>query len=108
MKSRKESEIPEQDDAASPNPEVLAVAQRRRFSAKFKNEVLEEFDRRKATGEEIGSYLRRKGLTTSHISNWRRARDKGSPGPTVPVPALDPTGDIIAFDLRDRLWWMHV
>ncbi len=78
MKSRKESEITKQDDKARPDPEVPAVAQRRRFSAKFKNEVLDEIDRRKATGEEIGSYLRRKGLSTSHISNWRRARKEGT------------------------------
>ncbi len=60
-----------------PEPEVSAIAQRRRFSAKFKNEVIDEVDRRKSEGLEIGSYLRKKGLTAAHISQWRKARKQG-------------------------------
>ncbi len=78
MKERKGSDTTRRDGRARPDPQVEAVAQRRRFSAKFKIEVLDEVDRRKATGQEIGSYLRRQGLTTSHISTWRKARREGT------------------------------
>ncbi len=63
--------------ASRPDPEVPAIAQRRRFSAKFKQEVLDEIDQRKAEGMEIGSYLRQKGLTAAHVSQWRKARKAG-------------------------------
>jgi transposase len=78
VKDRQENNKAKRDDGARPDPEVPAVAQRRRFSAKFKNEVLDEVDRRKAAGQEIGSYLRKKGLATAHISHWRKAREEGS------------------------------
>ena len=61
-----------------PNPEVQTVAKRRRFSAKYKIDILDRIDRRKAEGREIGSLLRKEGLNTSHIAQWRKAREKGS------------------------------
>ena len=60
-----------------PNPEVPAMAQRRRFSAKYKLRILEELDQRKQQGLETGSVLRREGLDTAHICLWRKARAQG-------------------------------
>jgi len=52
--------------------EVAAVAQRRAFTAEYKRRVLDEVDR--AGPGETGLILRREGLYSSHLSNWRRWR----------------------------------
>ena len=56
--------------------EVVAVASRRMFTAEYKRSVLDEVDR--AGPGETGLILRREGLYSSHLSNWRRRR-KGMP-----------------------------
>ena len=61
---------------ARPDPEVPAKASRRRFTAEYKLRVLEELDR--AESGQQGAILRREGLYTSHISEWRKARRRGS------------------------------
>ena len=60
-----------------PDPQVLARAQRRRFTAKFKLEVLREADRCTEPGS-IGALLRRHGLYSSLLTTWRRERDQGA------------------------------
>jgi transposase-like protein len=60
----------------SPDPEVPAKAKRRRFSAKYKRRILEEIDRCTTKGQ-VGAILRREGLYSSHVSSWRRQREKG-------------------------------
>ena len=60
--------------ASSPDPEVPAKAQRRRFSAEDKKRILEEVDR--ATGHGgIGAVLRREGIYSSTLHGWRKERD---------------------------------
>ena len=49
---------------------------RRRFSAEFKNRIVNEYDA--ADREERGALLRREGLYTSHISEWRNQRRQAS------------------------------
>jgi transposase-like protein len=62
--------------AADPDPEVPERARRRSFTATYKLEVLAAYD---AAGPgEKGAILRREGLYTSHIVEWRRARDRGA------------------------------
>jgi transposase-like protein len=62
--------------AADPDPEVPERARRRSFTATYKLEVLAAYD---AAGPgEKGAILRREGLYTSHIVEWRRARDAGA------------------------------
>jgi transposase len=51
--------------------------QRRRFSVDYKLTILAEYDRLEANGEK-GALLRREGLHTSHLAEWRRARDAGT------------------------------
>lgn len=53
-----------------------ARARRRTYTAQYKLAVLEEYDQADALGR--GAILRREGLYTSHISQWRRARDRGA------------------------------
>ena len=60
-----------------PDPEVPAKAKRRRFSAQYKLEILREADTCTQPGE-IGALLRREGLYSSHLVDWRRQRDAGA------------------------------
>jgi len=51
-------------------------ARRRRFTAKYKLEILAAYDA--SPDGEKGALLRREGLYSSHIDYWRRARDAGA------------------------------
>lgn len=62
--------------ATRPDPEVVARAKRRRYTAEFKQRILAEADRAKGSGE-IGALLRRNGLYSSHLVKWRRERAAG-------------------------------
>ena len=65
------------DDATQrPDPEVPERARRRNFTAKYKLEVLAAYDA--APDGEKGAVLRREGLYSSHITEWRKARDAGA------------------------------
>ena len=62
-----------------PNPEVAALparARRRQFTAAYKLRILREADHC-AVGQ-LGALLRREGLYSSHLSNWRQQRAAGS------------------------------
>jgi transposase len=59
--------------SAAPNPEVVAVAKRRRFSGAEKQRLLEAADRCK-TPEERGALMRREGLYASLLVRWRKER----------------------------------
>jgi transposase-like protein len=58
-----------------PDPAVEAKAKRRRFTAEYKLRILHEVDRAKEAGE-VGTILRREGLYSSHLVQWRRQRDR--------------------------------
>ena len=58
---------------AKPETEVLAKAQRRRFTTEYKLRILKEADRTLRPGE-IGALLRREGLYASALTAWRAAR----------------------------------
>lgn len=60
-----------------PNPEVVAQAKRRRFSADYKQRILAEADQAKGSGG-IGALLRREGLYSSLLTTWRRERKAGA------------------------------
>ena len=59
-----------------PDPEIPAKARRRQFSARYKAEVLAAYD--KLARNERGAFLRREGLYTSNIAEWRHQRDRGA------------------------------
>ncbi len=60
----------------SPDPEVVERGTRRRFSTEYKLRILREADACRGDGD-IGSLLRREGLYSSHLVNWRKQRDGG-------------------------------
>jgi len=59
-----------------PDTEVKAKAKRRQFTVQYKLRILREADALAETGG-IGEMLRREGLYTSHLSAWRRQRERG-------------------------------
>ena len=63
--------------AGVPDPELVERARRRRFSAEYKLRVVREADGCTRPGE-IGALLRREGLYSSLLTEWRRARDAGA------------------------------
>jgi transposase-like protein len=56
--------------------EVVPKAKRREFSSTYKNQILAEVDGCTTAGQ-IGSILRREGLYSSHLTTWRRQRERG-------------------------------
>ena len=60
-----------------PDPEVVAKAKRRKFTAKYKQQILAEADAAASAPGAIGALLRREGLYSSHLVTWRREREAG-------------------------------
>ena len=63
-------------DAAS--PELLTLPRRRTFKARDKLRILAEVDAARGTPGGVGAVMRREGLYSSALSDWRRQRDAGS------------------------------
>jgi transposase len=62
----------------APSSEVVERAQRRQFSAEYKQRILREADQALASGEgALGALLRREGLYSSHLLTWRKQRERG-------------------------------
>jgi len=59
------------------DPSLPARPVRRTFSAQYKARILAEYEAAPEDGAK-GALLRREGLYTSHIVDWRRARDAGA------------------------------
>ena len=59
-----------------PDPQVVPKAKRRQFSAKYKMRILAEVDNCTKRGE-VGAILRREGLYSSNLTDWRKQRDRG-------------------------------
>ncbi len=60
-----------------PDPEVPERPVRRRFTAEYKLSILREADAATEEGQ-IGMILRRERLYSSHLVDWRRARERGA------------------------------
>ncbi len=74
------------------NPEFLDRPKRRTFSAQEKLRILGEADRATRSGE-IGALLRREGLYSSALVDWRRQRDAGAFEALCPVKRGPKTAD---------------
>jgi len=60
-----------------PDPELVERPKRRRFSAEYKLRIVREAEACSRPGE-VGVLLRREGLYSSLLTEWRRARDSGA------------------------------
>jgi len=61
-----------------PNPEVQPKPERRRFSVEYKKRIVVEANQ--CQHGELGSLLRREGLTYTQIGEWRKAYVAGTLG----------------------------
>jgi transposase-like protein len=83
------------DDSTDPDPEVPERARGpRRYSAKYKARILTEYEALNKAGK--GALLRREGLYSSLISEWRKQRDRGA------LEALATPAGRPQADARDR------
>ncbi len=64
------------DEAMGNEPSMPDRPKRRSFTAEYKLASLDEYDLCSGAGNK-GALLRREGLYSSHIVEWRRARDCG-------------------------------
>lgn len=102
--ARREGERSEADRSADPekivpnlrpDPEVVADAKRRTFTAAYKIRILDQAEAAKVSGSGVGALLRREGLYSSHLAKWRRERQASlqqalQPKPRGPKPQHDP------------------
>jgi len=80
------------------DPEVRPAPRRRTFSAEYKLSILTEAERCHEPGA-IGALLRREGLYSSHLTEWRRQRASGelqARGATVRGRKPTPTAEEVA------------
>ena len=75
----------------APDPEVPERARNRTFSPRYKLDILRQYETLNKQGK--GALLRREGLYTSLISEWRKQHDKGALEALAPPrgrPPADP------------------
>ena len=70
---------PAPSNVHAPDPEVLERPKRRSFTSEYKLRILREVDAAKASGDTgaVGAVLRREGLYSSHLVEWRKQRETG-------------------------------
>jgi len=78
--------------ADPPDPEVRPASQRSVRSAATKLRIVQEYESYPPGDPRRGALLRREGIYTSHISKWRKLRDRAAlqaltPPPPGPQPA---------------------
>ena len=82
---------------SSSEVEVVAKPTRRRYTAEYKLRILREADACSRPGE-IGALIRREGLYSSNLTQWRKQREKGElaglsrrrgPSPKANNPLID-------------------
>src|SRR6266404_306672 len=77
--------LPDGGGRATPDPEVVQRPVRRRFTVDYKQRILTEVDAA-ADSRTVGRILRREGLYSSHLTNWRKTRGP-KPSPKNPLQA---------------------
>ena len=70
---------------AAASPELSDRPRRRKFTAREKLRILGEIDRAAGIPGAIGAIMRREGLYSSAITDWRRQRDAGAYAGLSPV-----------------------
>src|ERR1043165_7056120 len=65
-------------DGVVEEPDPAARRRRRSFTAEYKAEILDEYDALAVGSSDRGALLRREGLSSSHLAEWRKARNVGA------------------------------
>ena len=73
-----------------------ARPRRRTFTAADKHAYLDAYDALPKGSPQRGAFLRREGLYSSHLSEWRKQRDNGALAGLASKPRTDrrPSGDV--------------
>ncbi len=71
-------------DGVVDEPDPAARPRRRTFVADYKARILDEYEALPVGSSERGALLRREGLYSSHLVEWRKARDVGARGGLAP------------------------
>jgi len=99
-------------DGAMDEPDPVARPRRRSFTAEYKNRILDEYDSLPVGGSERGAVLRREGLYSSHLAEWRKVRNtagqhalapRGKPRPspeTVELARLRRRTEVLENELK--------
>src|SRR5665811_2068723 len=90
-------------EAARRDPEVVAIARRRKFSGSEKRRLLAEAERCKEAGT-LGAFLRRERIYSSMIASWRKqigVADQTALAPKRRGPKPDPSARQIQKLERD-------
>jgi transposase len=96
-------------EAGRRDPEVVAVARRRKFSGSEKRRLLAEAGRCKETGT-LGAFLRRERIYSSMITSWRKQVDLADQTALAPKkrgPKPDPSARQIQQLERDNARLRH-
>ena len=83
-----------------PDPEVPERAKRRSYTARYKLEILDEYETLDRDGK--GGLLRREGLYSSLLSEWRKQRDKGALEALATKPGRRPVDPVERENVRLR------
>jgi len=92
---------------AAPDPEVVERPVRRTFTAEFKRRIVEEADACREQGQ-VGELLRRHGLYSSHLVEWRALYRRGALTGLAPrkrgpkVQAKNPLAERLARVEREK------
>jgi transposase len=73
-------------DGVVDESDPAARSRRRSFTGQYKAAILDEYDALPSGSTERGALLRREGLYTSHIAEWRKAREAGAREGLAPKP----------------------
>jgi transposase len=93
--------------APPPPTEVVLRPKRRTFTAAYKHRILAEADQCTQPGQ-VGALLRREGLYSSHLVDWRRQRQQGQLRQTQRgKPAADPAVKEVARLQRENAHLRH-
>ena len=77
------------------------AGRRRTFTADYKARVLAECDAALANDGTIGEILRREGLYSSHLHDWRRARTEGDESALARKRGRPPLDPVVAAQRKE-------
>ena len=90
-------------DGVVDEPDPAARPRRRSFTAEYKARILDEYDAFPVGSSERGALLRREGLYSSHLAEWRKARDAGAQEGLAPRPKAKRSAEQVELErLRRR------
>jgi transposase len=92
------------EPATRPDPEVVAKAKRRKFSAEYKQRIVQEAAACTMPGQ-IGALLRREGLYSSNLDKWRKQLARNGQAGLTPQkrgPKVDPQAAEVARLQREN------